>query len=156
MIGILSDLFTTMNYYNVLPDNFNTMLPKPVLNKPSLCHDIKNVRPIAISDTISNIFEYVLLDKISKSSKQIDEQFGFKPNSSCNHAVFVAKETIFANTRKGRGVRVVALDASMAFDLILRDGMFHKLKDQMPFKTWRTPRQYYNVTKMKIENKSEQ
>jgi hypothetical protein len=45
-------------------------------------------------------------------------QFGFKRGTSCNHAVFVLKETIIRYIENGSACKIASLDAQKAFDLL--------------------------------------
>ena len=45
-------------------------------------------------------------------------QFGFKKNASCNHAVVVTKETIINYNMNGSSCRIASLDAKKAFDKV--------------------------------------
>ena len=75
---------------------------------------------MAISDTIPNLVESVLQLQIKKQHVDKDKQFGFKPNSSCSHAVFVINQAIKWSKLKKRKLYICAIDASKAFDKINR------------------------------------
>ena len=124
MKNVLAELFETIMNFAVFPKSFNHMIIIPVLKKQESRNDISNVRPIAVSNSVANIFERICLDKMNEAYSDIREQFGFKRNSSCNHAVFVARETILECSKKNRKVYIAAIDASKAFDRMTREGMF--------------------------------
>ena len=94
LVSYLHLLFTTMINENQMPDNFNVGVIKPLVkDKNKDLNDTNNLRPITISDAISNIYEKVLLHEIEKYIPGSNKQFGFKKHSSCAHAVFCLRET---------------------------------------------------------------
>ena len=61
----------------VYPDNFNTSYIKPIIKdhkKPN--SDLTNLRPIAISNTLAQLFERLILEYIPNICKTNDNQFG--------------------------------------------------------------------------------
>lgn len=90
---LISTLFTKMIEIKTNPYKFNVSILKPIIkdqNKPF--HDLKNLRPIAISDAIANLYESVLLEKLSIEHTDHAKQFGFK--KSCSNAIFSLKQAI--------------------------------------------------------------
>ena len=61
-------------------------------------------------------------------------QYGFKKNSSCNHALFTFVESVKYFTKRGSKVHCAFLDASKAFDKVLINGLVCKLIERkLPF-----------------------
>jgi len=115
----IANLFDLMINHQVVPQVFNVSVIKPIIKdikKPN--DDINNIRPIAISDAISNLYERVILHHINRNHTDVDRQFGFKPNSSCLHAGFVLKCAINCARARGQRLYACALDASKAFDKV--------------------------------------
>ena len=115
----------------VIPADFNVTLIRPILKdrkKPT--DDVRNLRPISISNVLSQIFERILLDKMPELHQTHRNQFGFKRFTSCTHALFAVKETIVKYAENGSPCHVVSLDAEKAFDKVWRVGLFSKLKDK--------------------------
>ena len=86
--------------------------------------------------------------------KFIDNQFGYKANTSCKHASFIINETL-AYYRKGRSPCImISLDMKKAFDRMWRDGLFHKLKDNIEPYLWMVLYNYYKTSKgrVKVDN----
>ena len=54
-------------------------------------------------------------------------RFGFRKKISCNHAIFVVKETILNYVRKGSNCKIASLDAEKAFDKVWHAGLIYKL-----------------------------
>ena len=106
----LTLLFEKMIQYQQVPYLFNISILKPIIKdtkKPN--NDLNNLRPVAISDAISNL-------ELERNYTDHEKQFGFKKNSSCNHALFTLKQAIrLSNFTKNR-LYVCAIDASKAFD----------------------------------------
>lgn len=124
----LTLLFEKMIQYQQVPYLFNISILKPIIkdtNKPN--NDLNNLRPVAISDAISNLYEAVLLRELERNYTDHDKQFGFKKNSSCNHALFTLKQAIrLSNFTKNR-LYVCAIDASKAFDKVNREKLWMKM-----------------------------
>jgi hypothetical protein len=114
--------------------------------------DINNTRPITISDTLSNIFEKIALLEIEKYQRDHNMQFGFKKNSSCNHVIFVLKETANFYSSKYKSVYACAIDASKAFDKINRMMLMYKLIGKVPEPIWRALYVYYSNSVAYISN----
>ena len=55
--------------------------------------DTSNYRPIALATILSNIFEYVLLNRLYEHLKTSDNQFGFKRSHSTLMPIFFIKRT---------------------------------------------------------------
>ena len=79
---------------------------------------------------LQTVFESVLLGLYSDFLISDPLQFGFKKNSSCNHALFTFVESIKYFTKRGSKVHCAFLDASKAFDKVLINGLFAKLIDR--------------------------
>lgn len=101
----------------------------PIIKDSTLEATIENTRLITISDTITNIYEKVIFDRILKSHRVNDLQFGFKTRSSCNHAVYILMEISREINQKGERCYAVAIDASKAFDKVNRNKLLAKLSN---------------------------
>ncbi|CAF1005022.1 unnamed protein product, partial [Brachionus calyciflorus] len=112
LLNLIALIFETIINHNVMPKNFNIgivkLLVKDVKKDNS---DINNLRPLTISDTLTNIFEKLLLKEILKKYKFKSKQFGFKSDSSCMHAVQTLKEIARYNKRKKKRLFIGAIDA---------------------------------------------
>jgi hypothetical protein len=81
-------------------------------------------------------------------------QFGFKKNSSCNHAIFVLKETANFYVSKYKSVYACAIDASKAFDKINRMMLMYKLIGKVSEPVWRALYVYYSKSVAYISNEN--
>jgi hypothetical protein len=144
MIYAIQKLIEKMINWQYVPNNFNIGKIIPIIKdeKGSL-NDINNIRPLTISDTISNIYEKYMLYQIMKTHVEPKQQYGFRENSSCNHAIFTMKETIAHYNKKNKPVFACLIDASKAFDKINREILFMKLKTILIKPLWLSLRSYY-------------
>ena len=95
------------------PAGFNVSLLKPILKSDSKPNDdFSNTRLVAISDAIQNLFERVMLWRLNQKHKDHGHQFGFKPNSSCSHAVFVVSQAANFAKQNNERLYTCAVDAS--------------------------------------------
>jgi hypothetical protein len=121
-------IFEIILNHGIVPKRFNTSLLKPLIKdiKKSTI-EVSNLRPVAISDAISNMFEKLILHYIDVLYVNHFKQFGFKKASSCSHALFVLKAAINYAKLKNKRLYAVAIDASKAFDKVNRLYMWFKL-----------------------------
>jgi len=128
LVPVIARFYDCIINEQVLPIGFNVSVIKPILkseNKPN--NDISNTRPVAISDAIQNLYERLLLWKLNKTHKEHDQQFGFKRNSSCSHAIFVVSQVANFAKQNGKRLYTCAIDASKAFDKVSRPHLWLKL-----------------------------
>ena len=85
------------------------------------------MRPQAISDVISNLYESILLKLLQSHYTDDEAQFGFRINSSCSHPVFILKQAIRSAIKLKKRLYVVAIDASKAFDKVVRQTLWIRL-----------------------------
>ena len=72
-------------------------------NENKQSNEISNTRPVTISNAIQNFFEKISLWQVNNKHTEYKQQFGFKANSSCRHAVFaVAQAANFAKQNSNR------------------------------------------------------
>lgn len=128
-----------------IPLNFNISIINPILkkhDKPS--NDMNNIRPISISNCLAQIFEKLILESNPTLSIIHQNQFGFKKNTSCNHAIFAFKETVLSYIEGKSECRAASLDAEKAFDKVWRNGLFYKLIEKMNISHWYLLKKYYD------------
>jgi hypothetical protein len=129
--------FNFIKVYNIIPNNFNLGIINPLIkDKNKSNDDVKNQRPITISNPLSQLFERLLLENMPILKGTNKTQFGFKEKSSCNHAIFTLKETILNYTENGSNCYVISLDAEKAFDRVWRDGLLFKLMNKIDDEVW--------------------
>jgi len=111
-----------------VPNDFLLSIIKPLLkckhgNQTSL--DI--YRGITLIPVLFKLFEAVLLVFYDSFLTSISLQYGFKKNSSCNHALFTFVECMKYFTKRGSKIFRAFLDASKAFGKVLINGLLTKL-----------------------------
>ncbi len=138
----------------ISPFMFNISVIKPIVkNAYKDADDLQNLRPVAISDALSNLYESVVLNEINKHHKEHVKQLGFKKNSSCAHAIYAIKETVSINTKRNRRTYVCFIDASKAFDKVNRCKLWIKmLKSDIPVYLTLSLIEYYNSSLMLVQN----
>jgi len=131
----LSLLFTAMLRHSHVPNDFCFGIVKPLLKcKNGDQSNLNMYRGITLTPVISKLFESVLLGLYSEYLITDPLQYGFKKNSSCNHALFTFVESVKYFTKSGSKVHCAFLDASKAFDKVLINGLLSKLIERkLPF-----------------------
>jgi len=143
---------TTINT-GVMPDNFNVAIIKPLIkDKTKPDDDENNTRPISISMVITNIYEKIILRSVDGQKEDVDEQFGFRSNSSCNHAITILLDAVRYNRRKGLRVYLAAIDATKAFDKVNRRILWCKMINKIDKIILRSIMNYYSFSKSMVEN----
>ncbi|CAF0893931.1 unnamed protein product [Brachionus calyciflorus] len=156
LVELVAKIIEIIVNNGIIPSFFNIGKISPVIKdeKQSQC-DANNVRPITISDTLANIYEKIVLSELNDSHKGTPNQFGFTENSSCNHAVFVLKETILNYKKKNKPIYVCAIDASKAFDKVNRQILFYKLIGKVNPLIWRSLKRYYENSLALVTNQDQ-
>ena len=85
-------------------------IPKSNCNLYSKSITVNDFRGISISPVISKVFEHCILDRYSKFFITSDNQFGFKKESGCSHALYTLKCVVDYYASFGSTVNLCALD----------------------------------------------
>ena len=93
-------------------------------------NDVSNYRPISILNNFSKIFEKAILDQIYNftNTQLCPYQFGFRKNSSCEHALLTIKEKILQQLENNNYVLGIIIDFIKAFDCIDHEILLFKLQ----------------------------
>ena len=127
----LSLFYATLINHQIVPDGFNLSVIKPIIkDETKENNDLSNIRPIAISDSLANLYERITLKEIKKDHKDNKKQFGFKEVSSCAHAVEVFNQALLASQVRNRKLYICAVDASKAFDKVSREKLWDLMVDK--------------------------
>jgi len=151
LVVVLKQLFETMINTGIFPENFNISVITPLIKDKNILDDPNVTRPISVSDAITNLFEKIMLKLIDAQKADKDEQFGFKSNSSCGHAITVLLDAALYNRRKSLRLYVVAIDATKAFDKVNRTILWANLMNKLNKTTIRALMNYYSISKALVE-----
>ena len=99
---------------------------------------VDDFRGISISPVLSKIFEHCILDRYCKYFVTSDNQFGFKREWSCAHAIYTLRSVVDYYVNYGSTVNVCLLDLSKAFDKMNHHGLFIKLMERQNTVHFRT------------------
>ena len=114
------------------------------------------MRPVAISDSLANLFEKILLIELKRDTSNNSKQFDMAKRSSCQHAIFLINIITRISKQLGKRVYLAAIDATKAFDLIIRQYLWVKLIEMnVQPAIIQSIIAYYNQSLMLIENDSE-
>jgi hypothetical protein len=116
-----------------------------VKDKTKLYNDLNNQRPITISNALAQLFERLLLEKMTILHRTNKSQFGFKSKSFCGHAIFTLNEIVRYNIENNSNCYIISLDAEKAFDRVWRDGLMHKLINKIDNDAWNILKKYYDL-----------
>ena len=130
LIVLLSLLYQMLVLHGIVPTAFGQGIVIPLVkNTDGNIADSSNYRGITLSPVISKIFELLMMDMVKDKLVSSDLQFGFKPNSSCSHAILALQAGVKHICDNGGTVTLCALDISKAFDRVNFYGLFKILVD---------------------------
>jgi len=88
-------LFLMLYKHSLVPDDFGRGVVIPLLkNVDGNKFTTDNYRGITLSPVVSKLCDIVLLSQFKDQLTSDPLQFGFKPKSSCSHAVFTFKTVV--------------------------------------------------------------
>ena len=118
-------------FHAYLPRPMNESLLVPIVkDKAGDIGSLSNYRAIALSTSISKLYELIILDRLKPELFSDDAQFGFKCDHSTTQAALLLKEICKHYTDKGSPVYACFLDATKAFDRVCHDKLFTFLRDR--------------------------
>jgi hypothetical protein len=151
-LEMLTILLKVMIKEGVIPHLFNIAIVNPLIkDQEKGGRLLTNLRPISISDAIPNIYESIILSRINSNVTENSQQFGFKLNSSCSHAIFCLNEVISYCFRHNLKLYLVFIDASKAFDKVNRYILWAILIDILPAYLVYTLIKYYEKSTCIVE-----
>ena len=94
LVLLLSICFTCMFKHSYLPVSMLDSVVVPLVKNKNGLSDKNNYRPIALSSSISKVFENVVLHRLEEYLWTTDNQFGFKSGHSTDLWVYALTEFI--------------------------------------------------------------
>jgi hypothetical protein len=136
----------------VVPNNFNTTVITPVPKKGATLSKAEDFRPISVSSEFTSVFERLVFNRLGKALSSIHQnQFGYRMNTSCKHAYFIANEVTNFFLKGKSSMYILSLDAHKAFDRLWRDGLFYKLINHAEQSIWRALYIYYQQSQIIVK-----
>ncbi|KAL5270295.1 hypothetical protein ACHWQZ_G001139 [Mnemiopsis leidyi] len=93
--------------------------------------EVSNYRPISLLGSFSKIYEKLMhgrvLDFLDKNNSLFENQYGFRPGRSCEHALLNAQYSILQSLNKNQISLLLLLDYSKAFDVLDHSTLLYKL-----------------------------
>ena len=105
-------------------------VPLPKEDRSVKNNTVENYRAISISPIVSKIFEHCVLKRYNNFFDSSYNQFGFKKNSSCGHAVYSVRKVVEHYVNGGSTVNVCLLDLSKAFDKVNQFALYIELMNR--------------------------
>ena len=131
LVPYLTSIFNSMTDSGVFPSCLKVATITP-LWKLGEKTDPNNYRPISILSSVSQIFERLLLNRIShfiETTNQLHKnQFGFQSKRSCVHAIAEITEEMRKRIDARKEVFSCFMDFSKAFDTVEDQILFYKIE----------------------------
>ena len=123
---VIADLVNSSLATGVFPSELKSAIIKPLLKKPGLDTDVlKNFRPVSNLSFISKVIEKVvasrLLDHMVKNELLESFQSAYRAGNSTETALLRVHHDIVNAVDQKKGVFLVLLDLSAAFDTVDHD-----------------------------------
>jgi hypothetical protein len=151
LLVLITRIIEAFVNFRYVPRIINIGIIFPIVKDDKKDHtDINNTRPLTLSEVIITLFEKYMLNMLELQNDGHHLQFGFKRNSSTNHAIFMLRETILESKKNRQTVLACFLDYSKAFDKVNRSILLHKLKALIDLEHWATLYDYYENTLIQI------
>jgi len=136
LLGAVTKIVNASVLKGIFPDSLKHVLVRPSLKKPNLDpENLKNYRPVSNIPTLSKIIEKAFVKRLSQHMTDYDlnEKFqsAYRPGHSTETALTRISNDILIDMDSKRGVLLVMLDISAAFDTldyeVLVSRMAHRL-----------------------------
>ena len=127
----LSRIINTSFIQGVFPQGLKVAKVVPI-HKGGSKTDVSNYRPISLLSSFSKVYEKLMhkrvLDFLDKNNSIFENQYGFRPGRSCEHALLNAQNTILHSLDRNQISLLLLLDYSKAFDVLEHTTLLRKLE----------------------------
>ena len=135
----------------IFPDQFKIAIITPIYKgKQSDPHWFSNYRPISLLNSFSKIYEKLmhnrLMEFFESNNSLYENQYGFRPKRSCEHALLNAQNILLESLSKRQVSLLLLIDFSKAFDMVEHKILLEKLTICIIYENFgRWPQRYYNT-----------
>ena len=139
LLPVITQMINVSLSSGQFPRSFCHALVKPLLKKPNAdCEILKNYRPISNLTFLSKILEKVVARRLftymSENGLHEKMQSAYRTAHSTESALIRVQNDILRQLDKKRGIILVLLDLSAAFDTIDHDHLFELLQNRFGIK----------------------
>ena len=117
----LADVINCSFQQGIFPNSLKMARVVPI-HKGGSRTEVSNYRPISLLSSFSKIYEKLMhvriLEFLDSNNSLFENQYGFRPGMSCEHAILNAQNTILHALNKKQIAVLLLLDYSKAFDVI--------------------------------------
>lgn len=127
VLSAISRFFNLMLTTRCTPSSWKRALIVPVPKKGDLC-DIKNYRPISLTEPLRKLFEHCMLRMVNQNAGPTSlTQGGFRTNHCCNDMIVVLHDIL--KSKKGK-LHVAFLDIRAAYDSVDRRILWRRCRNR--------------------------
>ena len=139
LLPVITQMINVSLSSGQFPRSFSHALVKPLLKKPNAdCEILKNYRPVSNLTFLSKILEKVVARRLftymSENGLHEKMQSAYRTAHSTESALIRVQNDILRQLDKKRGVILILLDLSAAFDTIDHDHLFELLQNRFGIK----------------------
>ena len=144
----LSQLYSCILSWQIVPSVFKVGVIVPILKKPSLNpNEAGSYRPITLSSVFSKILEIIMLP----ADEACSSQFGFRKGRGTSLACSLFNDVKCYFEKANSPLFTCSLDAEKCFDSIWHKALFYKLRGKIPNTHWLTLYRWYGDLKATVK-----
>ena len=127
----LAEIVNTSFLQGVFPSTLKSARVVPI-HKGGCKSDVINYRPISLLSSFSKIYEKLMhtrvLEFLDSNGSLFENQYGFRPGMSCEHAILNAQNTILHSLSRKQISVLLLLDYSKAFHVLEHSILLKRLE----------------------------